>query len=223
MHGTTMIFLVIMPLSAAFANYLVPLMIGARDVAFPRLNAFGYWTFLVGGLFMYSSFIFGGAPNGGWFGYAPQTARPFSAGHNIDFWILGLQILGIASLTGAINLIITIINMRAPGMSMMRMPIFAWMTLVAQFLLLFAIPVITVALFLLMFDRLFGSNFFNVQAGADPLLWQHLFWIFGHPEVYILILPAMGIVSEVLPVFTRRPLFGYPVMVFSGIAIAFLG
>src|SRR5205807_3608388 len=170
MHGTTMIFLVVMPLSAAFANYLVPIMIGARDVAFPRLNAFGYWVFLVGGIFMYSSFIFGGAPNGGWFGYAPQTARPFSAGHNIDYWIFGLQILGIASLTGAINLIITILNMRAPGMSMMRMPIFAWMTLVAQFLLIFAIPVITVALFLLMFDRVFGANFFNVQAGADPLL-----------------------------------------------------
>ena len=137
--------------------------------------------------------------------------------------MFGLQILGIASLTGAINLIVTIINMRAPGMGFLRMPVFVWMTLVAQFLLLFALPVITVALFLLMFDRLFGANFFEIQAGADPLLWQHLFWIFGHPEVYILILPAMGIVSEVLPVFTRRPLFGYPVMVFSGIAIAFMG
>src|SRR5438445_7209770 len=223
MHGTTMIFLVIMPLSAGFANYLVPLMIGARDVAFPRLNAFGYWTFVVGGIFMYSSFVFGGAPNGGWFGYAPTTLKAFNPGHNIDYWVFGLQILGIASLTGAINLIVTIINMRAPGMSLMRMPIFVWMTLVAQFLLLFAIPVITVALFLLMFDRLFGSNFFNVQAGADPLLWQHLFWIFGHPEVYILILTPMGIVIEDLPVVRRRPLFGYPVMVFSGIAIAFMG
>src|SRR5438094_3016987 len=222
MHGTTMIFLVIMPLSAGMANYLVPLMIGARDVAFPRLNAFGYWVFVIGGLFMYSSFLLGGAPNGGWFGYAPQTTKAFSPGHNIDYWVFGLQILGIASLTGAINLIVTIVNMRAPGMSLMRMPIFVWMTLVAQFLLLFAIPVITVALFLLMFDRLFGSNFFNVQAGADPLLWQHLFWIFGHPEVYILILPAMGVVSEVLPVFTRRPLLGYPVLVFSGFATVFM-
>src|SRR2546421_313090 len=168
-------------------------------------------------------FIVGGAPNGGWFGYAPQTTRAFSPGHNIDYWVFGLQILGIASLSGAINLIVTIVNMRAPGMSLMRMPIFVWMTLVAQFLLLFAMPVITVALFELMFDRLFGANFFNVQAGADPLLWQHLFWIFGHPEVYILILPAMGVVSEGLPVFTRRPLFGYPVMVFSGIAIPFMG
>ena len=223
MHGTTMIFLVVMPLSAGLANYLVPLMIGARDVAFPRLNAFGYWVFVIGGLFMYSSFLFGHAPNGGWFGYAPNTEKAFNPAHNIDFWVFGLQILGIASLTGAINLIVTIINMRAPGMSLMRMPIFVWMTFIAQFLLLFAIPVITVALFELMFDRLFGANFFNVQAGADPLLWQHLFWIFGHPEVYILILPAMGVVSEVLPVFTRRPLFGYPVMVFSGIAIAFMG
>jgi cytochrome c oxidase subunit 1 len=223
MHGTTMIFLVVMPLSAGLANYLVPLMIGARDVAFPRLNAFGYWVFVIGGLFMYSSFLFGHAPNGGWFGYAPNTEKAFNPAHNIDFWVFGLQILGIASLSGAINLIVTIVNMRAPGMSLMRMPVFVWMTLIAQFLLLFAMPVITVALFELMFDRLFGANFFNVQAGADPLLWQHLFWIFGHPEVYILILPAMGVVSEVLPVFTRRPLFGYPVMVFSGIAIAFMG
>jgi len=222
MHGTTMIFLVVMPLSAGLANYLVPLMIGARDVAFPRLNGFGYWVFVIGGLFMYSSFLFGHAPNGGWFGYAPNTEKAFNPAHNIDFWVFGLQILGIASLTGAINLIVTIINMRAPGMSLMRMPVFVWMTFIAQFLLLFAIPVITVALFELMFDRLFGANFFNVQAGADPLLWQHLFWIFGHPEVYILILPAMGVVSEVLPVFTRRPLFGYPVMVFSGIAIGFM-
>jgi len=221
MHGTTMIFLVIMPLSAGLANYLLPIMIGARDVAFPRLNAFGYWVFIVGGLFMYSSFFLGGAPNGGWFGYAPLTRN--MPGHNIDYWIFGLQILGIASLTGAVNLIVTVINMRAPGMSLMRMPIFVWMSLVAQFLLLFAIPVITVALFLLSFDRLFSTNFFNADAGADPLLWQHLFWLFGHPEVYILILPAMGIVSEVLPVFSRKPLFGYQVMVFSGIAIGFMG
>ncbi len=223
MHGTTMIFLFVMPLSAAFANYLLPIQIGARDVAFPRLNAFGFWVFLTGGLFMYSSFLLGGAPNGGWFGYAPNTLTAYSPGHNIDYWVFGLQILGIASLTGAVNLIVTAINMRAPGMSLFRMPIFTWMSLVAQFLLLFAIPVITVALFLLMFDRQFGANFFNAQAGSDPLLWQHLFWLFGHPEVYILILPAMGIVSEVIPVFARKPLFGYQVMVFSGIAIGFMG
>ncbi len=221
MHGTTMIFLVVMPLSAGLANYLVPLQIGARDVAFPRLNAFGYWTFLVGGLFMYSSFFLGGMPNGGWFGYAPLSST--MPGHNMDYWTFGLQILGIASLTGAVNLIVTTINMRAPGMSLFRMPIFTWMTLVAQFLLLFAMPIITVALFLLMFDRQFGANFFSAAAGSDPLLWQHLFWLFGHPEVYILILPAMGVVSEVISVFSRKPLFGYQVMVFSGIAIGFMG
>jgi cytochrome c oxidase subunit 1 len=223
MHGTTMVFLVIMPLSAAFFNFIMPIQIGARDVAFPRLNSFSYWTFLLGGLFMYSSFFLGGAPNGGWFGYVPQTSVTFSPGHHIDFWILGLQLLGIASTVGAVNFITTILNMRAPGMTLMRMPIFTWMTLVASFLLLFAMPIITVALFLLMFDRNFGSHFFDAAAGGNPLLWQHLFWLFGHPEVYILILPAMGMVSEILPVFARKPLFGYPIMVFSGIAIGFMG
>ena len=223
MHGTTMVFLVVMPLSAAFFNYLAPIMVGARDVAFPRLNALSYWIFLMGGIFIYSSFLLGGAPDGGWFGYAPNTSITFSPGHNIDFWIFGLQILGIASTVGAVNLITTILNLRAPGMTLMRMPVFVWMTLVANFLLLFAMPIITVALFLLMFDRQFGANFFNPSAGGDPVLWQHLFWLFGHPEVYILILPAMGIVSEILPTFARKPLFGYPVVVFSGIAIGFMG
>jgi len=223
MHGTTMIFLVVMPLSAAFFNYLAPIMIGARDVAFPRLNALSYWIFLMGGIFLYSSFLLGGAPDGGWFGYAPNTSITFSPGNNIDYWIFGLQILGIASTVGAVNLITTILNLRAPGMTLMRMPVFVWMTLIANFLLLFAMPIITVALFLLMFDRQFGANFFNPAAGGDPVLWQHLFWLFGHPEVYILILPAMGIVSEILPTFSRKPLFGYPVVVFSGIAIGFMG
>jgi cytochrome c oxidase subunit 1 len=224
MHGTTMVFLVIMPLSVAFSNFLVPLMIGARDVAFPRLNAFSYWTFLFGGIFLYSSFLLGGAPNGGWFGYAPNTSvTGFLPGRGIDFWIFGLQILGIASTVGAVNLIVTTLNMRAPGMDLFRMPIFVWMSLVSQFLTLFAMPIITVALFLLMFDRFFGSAFFDPVRGGDPVLWQHLFWLFGHPEVYILVLPAMGIVSEILPVFSRKPLFGYPVMVFSGIAIGFIG
>jgi cytochrome c oxidase subunit 1 len=223
MHGTTMIFLVVMPLSAAFFNFVMPIQIGARDVAFPRLNAFSYWTFLFGGLFMYSSFLLGGAPDGGWFGYVPNTGPTFSPGHNIDFWVLGLQILGIASTVGAVNFITTILNLRAPGMSLLRMPIFSWMTLVSSFLLLFAMPVITVALFLLMFDRNFGAHFFDPAAGGHPILWQHLFWLFGHPEVYILILPAMGLVSEILPVFSRKPLFGYRVMVFSGIAIGFMG
>jgi cytochrome c oxidase subunit 1 len=222
MHGTTMIFLVVMPLSSAFFNYMIPLMIGARDVAFPRLNAFSYWVFLMGGLVLYASFFLGGAPDGGWFAYANLTSH-FSPGHGMDFWILGLQILGIASIASSVNFIVTILNLRAPGMSLMRMPAFVWMTLVVSFLTLFAMPVIAVALFMLMFDRMFGANFFNVAAGGDPVLWQHMFWLFGHPEVYILILPAMGIVSEVLPTFSKKPLFGYPFVVFSGIAIGFIG
>ena len=223
MHGVTMIFLVVIPIGAAFMNYLMPLQIGARDVAFPRLNAFSFWCFLFGGLFFNSSWFLGGGADGGWFAYAPNTSVTFSPGVGMDFYAIGLQITGIASLVGAINLIVTVINMRAPGMSLMKMPVFTWMSLVTQFLLLFAIPVISVALFLLTFDRLFGANFFNVAAGADPLLWEHLFWIFGHPEVYILILPAFGIVSEIIPVFSRKPIFGYEFMVFSGVAIGFMG
>ncbi|HEX9775273.1 MAG TPA: cytochrome c oxidase subunit I [Actinomycetota bacterium] len=229
MHGLTMIFLVVMPLSAAFFNYLIPLMIGARDVAFPRLNAFSYWVFLFGGLFMYSSFLLGGAPDGGWFGYAPLSTQGIPGSllpdgrlaANMDFYALGLLILGIASTVSAVNLAVTIINMRAPGMSFFRMPVFIWMAFVVQLLLVFALPVITVGLFLLLFDRILGTSFYH--AGGDPVLWQHLFWLFGHPEVYILILPAMGIVSEVLPTFSRKPLFGYKVVVYSGIAIGIMG
>jgi cytochrome c oxidase subunit 1 len=223
MHGTTMVFLFVMPMASAFANYLVPLQIGARDVAFPRLNAFGFWCFVLGGLFLNSSWLLGGAADGGWFMYQPNASDLFSPSHGIDFWALGLQITGIASLTGAINLIVTILNMRAPGMRLMKMPIFTWMALVTQTLLLFAVPVLGIALFLLMLQRVFGATFFDVGAGADPLLWQHLFWIFGHPEVYILIMPSFGIISEVMAVFSRKPLFGYRFMVFSGIAIGFLG
>jgi cytochrome c oxidase subunit 1 len=223
MHGVTMIFLVAMPMGAAFANYFIPLQIGARDVAFPRLNAFSFWCFLAGGIFLNTSWFFGGGADGGWFAYAPNTGVTFSPGHGMDFYALGLQITGIASLVGAVNLITTCLNMRAKGMTLFRMPVLTWMLLVTQFLLLFAIPVITVALFLLTFDRMFDANFFNVDAGADPLLWQHLFWIFGHPEVYVLVLPAFGIVSEIIPVFSRKPIFGYPFMVFSGIAIGFMG
>ena len=233
MHGTTMIFLVIMPLAVAFFNLLVPLMIGARDVAFPRLNAFSYWLFLSGGLLLTASFFTGnpagsifdgklGAPDGGWFGYAPLTLNQFSAGTGIDYWAFGLLILGIASMAGGFNFIVTIINMRAPGMTLFKMPLFVWMTLVTSFLIIFAMPVITVALFQLLFDRLFGGVFFSVAAGGTPLLWQHMYWLFRHPEVYILILPAMGIVSEILPTFSRKPLFGYPFIVFSGIAIGFM-
>ncbi len=223
MHGTTMIFLAVMPLSAAFFNFLIPLQIGARDVAFPRLNAFSYWVYLLGGIFITVPIFFLLAPNAGWFGYAPLTTNTYSPGLNVDFWVLGLQILGVSSLAAAFNFITTVINMRAPGMSMMRVPIFTWMAFVVQFLLALAFPAITIALVFLQFDRFFGGQFYSIAAGADPLLWQHLFWIFGHPEVYILILPAFGLVSEVLPVFSRKPLFGYPVMVYSGILIGFLG
>ena len=223
MHGTTMIFLAIMPMGAAFFNYIIPLQIGARDVAFPRLNAFSYWTFLSGAIILKASWFLGGAPNAGWFGYAPITGVAFNPGHGIDFWIVSLQVLGIASLAAAFNFIVTIVNMRAPGMSLMRMPLFTWMTLLTSFLLILAFPVITVALIELMFDRLFGANFFVPGAGASPLLWQHLFWVFGHPEVYILILPAMGIISEVIPTFSKKPLFGYPVVVLSGVIIGFMG
>jgi cytochrome c oxidase subunit I len=228
MHGTTMVFLMGMPLAVAFGNYLIPLMIGARDVAFPRLNAFGYWGFLMGGIFLYSSFLLGGsAPNGGWFGYTPLTStgldRGFLPGHGPDFWVVGLVMLGIASTTGAINFIVTVINMRAPGMTFMRMPVFVWMMTVTAFLTLFAMPIVTAALIMVYFDRNFATNFFVAANGGEPLLYQHLFWLFGHPEVYILILPGMGIVSEILPVFSRKPLFGYAVVVFSGIAIGFMG
>ncbi len=223
MHGTTMIFLAIMPLSAMFFNFMIPLQIGARDVAFPRLNAFSYWVFLAGGLLLNSSFLFGLAPDQGWYGYANLTSRQYSPGLNVDFWVLGLQILGIASLAAAVNFFVTILNMRAPGMTLMRMPMFVWMSFITQVLLLLAFPVITVALVMLMFDRNFGTHFFVPSGGGDPLLWQHLFWVFGHPEVYILVLPAFGIISEVLPVFSRKPLFGYAAMVFSGVFIAFLG
>ena len=223
MHGTTMIFLAIMPMGAAFFNYIIPLQIGARDVAFPRLNAFSYWTFLAGAIMLNGSWFLGGAPNAGWFGYAPITGEAYNPGHGIDFWIMSLQILGIASLAAAFNFIVTILNMRAPGMTLMRMPLFTWMTLITAFLLVLAFPVITVALIELMFDRFFGTNFFVPAAGANPVLWQHLFWVFGHPEVYILILPAMGIVSEILPTFSKKPLFGYPVVVLSGLIIGFMG
>jgi cytochrome c oxidase subunit I len=225
MHGTTMVFLALMPLGAAFFNFIVPLQIGARDVVFPRLNAFSYWVFLLGGLFMNASWFLPGhpAPDGGWFGYATLTERQFSPGPNIDFWLLGLQILGVASLAAGFNFIVTILNLRAPGMKMMRLPVFTWMTLVTSFLIITAFPVITVALVFLMFDRVFHTHFYIPSAGGDPILWQHLFWVFGHPEVYILILPAMGIVSEVLPTFSRKPLFGYTVIVYSGVLIGFMG
>jgi cytochrome c oxidase subunit 1 len=223
MHGTTMVFLVIMPLSSVFFNYVIPLQIGARDVAFPRLNAFSYWVYLLGGIFISLPILFHAAPDGGWFGYTPLTTRQYSPGINIDFWVLGLQILGVSTLAAGFNFLTTIINLRAPGMSLMRMPLFTWNAFVTQFLIVLAFPVITIALFFLQFDRFFGTNFYATAAGADPLLWQHLFWIFGHPEVYILILPAFGLISDVIPTFARKPIFGYPVMVYATILIGFLG
>ncbi|MGI8874837.1 MAG: cytochrome c oxidase subunit I [Egibacteraceae bacterium] len=235
MHGLTMIFFVVMPMgTGVFGNYLMPIMIGARDVAFPRLNALSFWVFVAGGVFLYSSALLGGTPDGSWVNYAslqgvgPDPENLSLLGDAIHsrrmlFYSLGLQIAGIASLATAVNFVVTILNMRAPGMTLMRMPVFVWMTLVTAFLLLFAMPVIGVALWMVMFDVGYAANFFRPEGGGDPVLWQHLFWLFGHPEVYIMVLPAFGIVSEVLPVFSRKPLFGYAAVVFSGIAIGFIG
>jgi len=223
MHGTTMIFLAVMPLSAGFANYVIPLMLGARDMVFPKLNALSYWTFLFGGLFMYSSFFFGGAPNAGWFSYAPLTEKLYSPTQGMDFWIMGILLLGFATTIGSINFIVTIIQLRAPGMTLTRLPVFVWTMFVTSFLAVFSLPSLTTAVLLLFLDRELGAHFYNVAQGGSALLWQHLFWFFGHPEVYILILPAMGIVSEVIPVFSGKPLFGYKAVVFSAIGIGFLG
>ena len=224
MHGTTMIFLAVMPLNAAFFNLLVPLQIGARDVAFPRLNAFSLWVFVAGAVILNAGwFLKAGAPAAGWFGYAPLTSRTFTPDISADLWTVGLQVLGVSSIVASLNFITTIINLRAPGMTMMRVPVFTWMALITSFLLILAMPSIAIALVEVIFDRHFGTNFFEVSNGGQPILWQHLFWIFGHPEVYILILPAMGYVSEILPTFSRKPLFGYPVIVFSGALIGFIG
>jgi cytochrome c oxidase subunit 1 len=223
MHGTTMVFLFGMPVIAGLTNYIVPLMIGARDMAFPRLNAFSYWAFLSGGIIFYLSFLFGGAPNAGWFAYAPLTTTQFNQGHGMDFWALGILLTGVGTTAGAINFIVTILNHRAPGMGLLKMPLFVWQILVTSFLMILAIPSLTVGAILLFFERNFGAPFFLASQGGDPLLWQHLFWFFGHPEVYILIVPAFGVISEVIPVFSRKPIFGYSAIVLSGIAIGFLG
>jgi len=222
MHGLTMVFAVIMPIAAAFQNYFVPLMIGARDVAFPRLNAFSYWLFLFSVILLTSSFFLGGSPDGAWVGYAPLSTQ-ITEYVRMDYYSIGAQLLGFASLASSINFVATIFTMRAPGMTLMRMPIFVWMTVVTSFLLIFSLPVIGVGLWQIFLDRNLGALFYEAQAAGDPLLWQHLFWIFGHPEVYVLMLPAMGIVSEIIPVFSRKPIFGYAFVVFSGMAIGFLG
>lgn len=223
MHGVTMVFLAIMPLGIGLANYFVPLQIGARDLAFPRLNSFGYWVYSFGGIMIYTSWFLGGAPDIGWVGYAPLTTLSHNPGLGVDLYMFGLFISGLGTSATGMNLIVTIINMRAPGMSMMRMPVFSWMILITSFMIIFAFPPLTVALFQVIMDRTFGSVFYVPEAGALPILWQHLFWIFGHPEVYIIILPAFGAISEIIPTFSRKPLFGYPVMILTGIAIGFMG
>nr|WP_173108082.1 cytochrome c oxidase subunit I [Bacillus sp. KH172YL63] len=221
MHGTTMIFLAAMPLIFAFMNAIVPLQIGARDVAFPFVNSLGFWLFFLGGVFLNLSWFMGGAPDAGWTSYASLSMA--SPGHGIDFYVLGLQISGAGTLIGGINFLVTIINMRAPGMTYMRMPLFTWTVFVTSALILFAFPALTVGLFLMLFDRMFGSNFFDVANGGNTIIWEHFFWIFGHPEVYILVLPAFGIFSEIIPHFSRKRLFGYSSMVFATVLIGFLG
>jgi cytochrome c oxidase subunit 1 len=220
MHGTTMIFLVVVPVWAGFANYLVPLMIGARDMAFPKLNAFSYWMFLLGGIVLYSSwFAQGGAASSGWTSYVPLSAQ--TAGNGQDLWILALHLLTISSLAGAINFVVTIHNMRTRGMTWMRIPLFVWGILIYGYMLILALPALSAGITLLLFDRQTGTNFFLPDEGGDAVLWQHVFWFFGHPEVYIMILPAFGVISEVIPVFSRKPIFGYKAIAFSTVAIGF--
>jgi cytochrome c oxidase subunit 1 len=229
MHGTTMVFLVGMPIIAGLMNYLVPLMIGARDMAFPRLNAFGYWMFLFGGLLLYLSYLAapglggaGSAPDVGWFAYAPLTGRAFSRGHSTDYWILGVLVSGIGSSVSALNVITTIVSLRCKGMTLMRMPLFVWMMLVVSGMILLALPPLSAAQIMLLLDRFLGAHFFDTQAGGSAVIWQHFFWLFGHPEVYILMIPAFASVSEIVPVFSRKPIFGYPAMVTATLLIGFI-
>ncbi|HUZ47561.1 MAG TPA: cytochrome c oxidase subunit I [Terriglobia bacterium] len=222
MHGTTMIFLVAMPVLTGLANYLVPLMIGASDVAFPRLNALGLWLLISGGLLLYFSFVAGGAPAAGWFNYAPLSEKAYSTTNGVDYYSLGLLITGIGSVTAGINLIVTIIKYRAPGLSIRRLPLFIWMVLITQFLIILALPALNASLVMLLIDRRLNAHFFEAVSGGSALLWQHYFWAFGHPEVYIVILPAFGIISEVIPVFSRKPIYGYEYVAGSTVAIGVL-
>ena len=229
MHGTTMVFLVGMPMVAGFSNYLVPLMIGARDMAFPRLNAFGFWIFLFGGFLLYFSYLGGGglsgagsAPDVGWFAYSPLTARAFSQGSSTDYWAIGILVAGFGSIASAINVVATAASLRCPGMTLSRMPMFVWVMVVDSWLIIVALPPLAAGQIMLLLDRHLGANFFNTQAGGSAVLWQHIFWIFGHPEVYILIFPAFAILSEVIPVFSRKPLFGRPAMVGAVVGIGFI-
>ena len=230
MHGTTMIFFVVMPLVFGFANYLVPLMIGARDMAFPRLNAFSFWLTAFGGLLLYFSLIganglygAGNAPDVGWFAYAPLTSRTFSVGHSTDYWTLALLVSGFGSIGTAINILTTILCMRCPGMILGKMPLFAWLNLVMAGMVVLAISPLTAAQLMLLIDRYLGGHFFDTQAGGSAVVWMHFFWVFGHPEVYVLVIPAFAFVSEIVPVFSRKAIFGYPVMVAATICIGFIG
>jgi cytochrome c oxidase subunit 1 len=229
MHGTTMIFFMVMPILFGFGTYLIPLMIGARDMAFPRLNAFSFWMTAFGGVLLYFSFIGGNglygagtAPDVGWWAYAPLTARAFSPGHSTDFWTLALLVSGIGSVGTGVNFIATILCMRCPGMTLGKMPLLAWLNLVVGGMVIFCISPLTAAQIMLLIDRYLGGHFFDTQAGGSAVLWMHFFWIFGHPEVYILVVPAFAFVSEIVPVFSRKPIFGYPIMVAATIAIGFI-
>src|ERR1700733_10256468 len=229
MHGTTMIFFVVMPMLFGFGTYLIPLMIGARDMAFPRLNALGFWLTAFGGLLLYYSFVGGGglygageAPDVGWFAYAPLTARAFSPGHSTDFWTLGLLVSGFGSIGAAVNFIATILCMRCPGMALRKMPLLVWLYLITGGMLILAVSPLTAAQLMLSIDRYLGGHFFDAQAGGSAVLWMHFFWIFGHPEVFVLFIPAFGFLSEIVPVFSRKPIFGYPVMVAATVCIAFI-
>src|ERR1700720_4068923 len=229
MHGTTMIFFVAMPLVFGFANYLVPLMIGARDMAFPRLNAFSFWMTALGGVFLYFSFLggdglygAGSAPDVGWFAYAPLTARTFSLGHSTDYWTLSLLSSGIGSIGTAINIIATILCMRCPGMTLGKMPLLVWLNLVMAGLVILAVSPLSAAQIMLLISRYLGAHFFDTQAGGSAILWMHFFWIFGHPEVYVLVLPAFSFANEIIPVFSRKAMFGYPAMVAASVSIGFI-
>ena len=229
MHGTTMIFFAAMPLVFGFGNYMIPLMIGARDMAFPRLNAFSFWLTAFGALLLYFSFVggnglygAGAAPDFGWFAYAPLTSRTFSPGHTADFWTLGILISGFGSIGTAVNFVATILCLRCPGMTLGKMPLLVWLDFITAWLVLLAISPLTAAQIMLCLDRYLGAHFFDTQAGGSAVLWMHFFWIFGHPEVYILVLPAFAIISEVVPVFSRKPIFGYPIMVAATVAIGFI-
>jgi cytochrome c oxidase subunit 1 len=222
MHGTTMVFFMGMPILIGIANYLVPLMIGARDMAFPRLNAFGFWATLFGGLLVYFSYATGAAPFMGWFAYAPMTEHAYARGPAADFWALGLLVSGVGTIAAAVNFVATIMGLRAPGMTLRKVPFFVWTILWTSVLMLFAIPPLTASLVMMLFDRNLGAHFFDVQNGGSAILWQHLFWFFGHPEVYILILPVFGMISEVIPVFSRKVLFGYEFMAVATAAITFI-